>query len=185
MHQGMTPALVEVYPHPALLALMMNASRRIPYKISRAGRYWPTLSPSDRRRKILHLWRQIHRKLASTISGADLPFPSSNACHDRRTYHLWPTGSLPIRQPCDPLAGESLAPLRSRVHCDVEPCRDRGVVRTIASKQHDLDPHDISMLTAAAADSPFKLAANLVAQDDDERARPAHRRLRSSAPTAR
>jgi predicted RNase H-like nuclease len=81
MRQGTTPALVEVYPHPALLALM-NAPRRIPYKISRAGRYWPTLSPSDRRRKILRIWRQIHRKLASTIAGADLPFPSANACHE-------------------------------------------------------------------------------------------------------
>jgi predicted RNase H-like nuclease len=69
---GTTPALVEVYPHTALLVLM-DADRRVPYKIARAGKYWPNLAPAERRLKILRTWQEIHERLGVSISGADLP----------------------------------------------------------------------------------------------------------------
>jgi predicted RNase H-like nuclease len=72
---GATPAVVEVYPHPALLVLM-KAPYRLCYKVSRARRYWPALSPSERRSEILRVWREIYERLAVTISGAKLPLPT-------------------------------------------------------------------------------------------------------------
>jgi predicted RNase H-like nuclease len=75
---GTSPALVEVYPHPALLVLM-NAVYRVPYKIAKVARYWPTLSPSERRRKVVQTWHEIYAALAVTISGAELPLPGVDA----------------------------------------------------------------------------------------------------------
>ena len=71
-----TPALIEVYPHPALLVLM-HASYRVPYKVSKAARYWPTAPPSERRRKLVEMWDEILRALSDTISGADFPLPDA------------------------------------------------------------------------------------------------------------
>jgi predicted RNase H-like nuclease len=76
MPTGTSPALVEVYPHPALL-ILMNAVYRVPYKI--AKRYWPTLSPSERRRKVVQTWHEICAALAVTIVGAEVPLPSVDA----------------------------------------------------------------------------------------------------------
>jgi len=45
---GTTDRLLEVYPHPALLALL-NRSHRVPYKVGRASRYWPDGTTHDRR----------------------------------------------------------------------------------------------------------------------------------------
>jgi predicted RNase H-like nuclease len=73
-----TPALIEVYPHPALLVLM-RASYRVPYKVSKAGRYWPTVPPSERRRKLAVTWGEILRALSNTIAGIDLPLPTPEA----------------------------------------------------------------------------------------------------------
>jgi predicted RNase H-like nuclease len=73
--QGRTPALVEVYPHPALLVLL-DAQYRMPYKISRSGRYWPGDSPAERRRRILQIWQKIYTALNGTISGSELTLPS-------------------------------------------------------------------------------------------------------------
>lgn len=75
---GTSPALVEVYPHPALLVLM-NAGYRVPYKIAKAARYWPTLSPSERRRKVVQSWHEIYAALAVTIAGDALRLPSVDA----------------------------------------------------------------------------------------------------------
>lgn len=75
---GASPTLVEVYPHPALLVLM-NAAYRVPYKIMKVGRYWPTLSPTERRRKVVQIWHEIHTALAVTIAGAELPLPSPDS----------------------------------------------------------------------------------------------------------
>jgi len=41
---GSCPALVEVFPHTALLTLLGD-TYRVPYKIAKAARYWPKLSP--------------------------------------------------------------------------------------------------------------------------------------------
>jgi predicted RNase H-like nuclease len=75
---GTTPALMEVYPHPALLVLL-GADYRVPYKLSRARRYWPELSPSERRRATAETWRAIYEALSVKISGDALPLPPSDA----------------------------------------------------------------------------------------------------------
>jgi predicted RNase H-like nuclease len=52
------PALVEVYPHTALLALL-RADCRVPYKVSKSRKYWPTEAPDRRRDLLLSRWRTI------------------------------------------------------------------------------------------------------------------------------
>jgi predicted RNase H-like nuclease len=63
-----SPALIEVYPHPALVRLA-NASVRLPYKISRARRYWPALTPTERKQKLIVEWARIVRLLDGQIGG--------------------------------------------------------------------------------------------------------------------
>lgn len=84
---GTTPALVEVYPHPALLVLM-DAPYRVQYKVSKAGRYWPKLSPSERRRKLVETWNEIREALGETIIGAELPLPAPDDAERLRTSGL-------------------------------------------------------------------------------------------------
>lgn len=72
---GSTPALIEVYPHPALLALS-GAKYRVPYKIERARRYWPNLTSGERKCEIVAMWKAIHGVLNSTITNTGLPLPS-------------------------------------------------------------------------------------------------------------
>ena len=45
---GQTPALLEVYPHPALLRLL-DARYRVPYKVANRRKYWPDATPAERR----------------------------------------------------------------------------------------------------------------------------------------
>lgn len=59
-------ALIEVYPHPALLALT-NESTRLAYKIGKPGRTWPMVGP---------LWRRILRGLDAELAGARLDLPT-------------------------------------------------------------------------------------------------------------
>lgn len=74
------PALIEVYPHPALIELT-NAERRLPYKEGKIGKYWPDLSVHDRRVKLLEQWSIIVVHLEMHIAGvaAALPPPTSQA----------------------------------------------------------------------------------------------------------
>lgn len=77
---GSCPALVEVFPHIALLTLL-GATYRIPYKLAKAARYWRSLSPSDRRAKILSEWHRILDALSKTveITAVKLPDAGTNA----------------------------------------------------------------------------------------------------------
>lgn len=84
---GTTPVLIEVYPHPALLDLL-NASYRVPYKVSRAGKYWPELSPPARRRNLVETWTEIRGALARTISGVDIPLPPADSADQLTTSGL-------------------------------------------------------------------------------------------------
>lgn len=70
------PSLIEVYPHPALIELL-NAEKRLPYKVGNRRKYWPDLSPEQRIDQILHCWRAIIAALDQHIDGtADkLPIP--------------------------------------------------------------------------------------------------------------
>ena len=46
------PGVIEVYPHPALVELT-GAPERLKYKAAKSRAYWPSLSPLDRRNRLL------------------------------------------------------------------------------------------------------------------------------------
>ncbi|MDR3463678.1 MAG: DUF429 domain-containing protein [Beijerinckiaceae bacterium] len=62
------PGLIEVYPHPALIELT-GATKRLPYKVSKTGSYWPGVALSERRRLLLQVWERIVAQLEPEIGG--------------------------------------------------------------------------------------------------------------------
>lgn len=74
--RGRAPAraLLEVYPHVALLALT-GAERRLTYKVSRSGRYWLDTEPAERVRRLLRVWRGVRRALARELDPLPLRVP--------------------------------------------------------------------------------------------------------------
>ncbi len=74
-----TPALIECYPHVALLALL-NCSYRVPYKVSRSGQYWKAdqLTRRERMARLLDQFRSIQAGLDDHIRGIPtfIPEPS-------------------------------------------------------------------------------------------------------------
>lgn len=75
-----SPGLIEVYPHPALIELA-SASVRLPYKAAKIKRYWPADSPSERRVRLYQEWAKITELLEGEIAGVSdaLPKLESNA----------------------------------------------------------------------------------------------------------
>ena len=71
---GTLDRLIEVYPHPALLSLL-GRDKRAPYKVSKAGAYWPDLPASKRRRSILHEFETIRDRLQNELCHLELPLP--------------------------------------------------------------------------------------------------------------
>ncbi|TBZ59730.1 DUF429 domain-containing protein [Rhizobium leguminosarum bv. viciae] len=73
-------ALLEVYPHPALIELA-SADRRLPYKHSKSRKYWPDESAVVRRQNLFETWRRILMLLDAKIQGVGdvLSLPSSDA----------------------------------------------------------------------------------------------------------
>lgn len=73
------PALIEVYPHVALLALL-QCDYRVPYKVSRSCQYWKAekLTRSERIERLLEQFQAIRTGLGAHISGipAFIPAPS-------------------------------------------------------------------------------------------------------------
>jgi predicted RNase H-like nuclease len=53
---GTCPALIEVYPHPALIDLL-DRDFRIPYKVAKTPRYWPNETLQER---IAAIWIPMH-----------------------------------------------------------------------------------------------------------------------------
>lgn len=66
--------LLEVYPHPALLALLRR-SYRIPYKVAKTRRYWPSCSRVQRIGALLAEFQAIHDKLLVLFGSLGLPLP--------------------------------------------------------------------------------------------------------------
>ena len=64
------PALIECYPHVALLALLKR-DYRVPYKVSRSGQYWKAeqLTRSERIERLLDQFQAIKAGLDVYISG--------------------------------------------------------------------------------------------------------------------
>jgi predicted RNase H-like nuclease len=73
-----TPGLVEVYPHPALVELT-GASERLPYKIAKIRKYWPLLSAAERRTRLYDQWTVIVTALDIEIRGVAAAFPIPEA----------------------------------------------------------------------------------------------------------
>lgn len=69
---GTPRALIEVFPHAAVIELL-GADYRVPYKLSRTAQYWPELDLGARRRKLLRQWAAIRRALMSKIDRIALP----------------------------------------------------------------------------------------------------------------
>lgn len=64
--------LLEVYPHPALLALL-GPRYRVPYKVSKTRRYWPTLTLHERINALLSEFSAIHAELAKVFGSTGVP----------------------------------------------------------------------------------------------------------------
>ena len=64
------PALIECYPHVALLALLKR-NYRVPYKVSRSGKYWKAenLTRSERIERLLEQFQAIKDGLDEHIKG--------------------------------------------------------------------------------------------------------------------
>jgi predicted RNase H-like nuclease len=69
-------ALLEVYPHPALLSLLRR-EQRVPYKISTAGRFWPKADVRTRIVRLLEQFEAIHRALSNVIGPIPLALPDA------------------------------------------------------------------------------------------------------------
>lgn len=65
-----TPGLIEVYPHPALVELT-DEPRRLPYKLAKIRSYWPKLKPNQRRRSLIGEWDAIAAALEPYLRGSD------------------------------------------------------------------------------------------------------------------
>ncbi len=70
-----TKALIEVYPHTALLKLL-NIGYRHPYKVSKSKKYWPNATLEERKSKLLSSMQLILNKLQIEITGIRLKLPS-------------------------------------------------------------------------------------------------------------
>ena len=73
------PALIQCYPHVALLALLKR-NYRVPYKVSRSGQYWKAdqLSRRERIERLLEQFRAIKAGLGEHINAIPdlIPAPS-------------------------------------------------------------------------------------------------------------
>jgi predicted RNase H-like nuclease len=71
-------ALIESYPHPALLSLM-KASYRVPYKVGKSKTYYRKLGLAERLEKIAAKLEDIVAALSSTISGIEIRIPKGQS----------------------------------------------------------------------------------------------------------
>jgi predicted RNase H-like nuclease len=71
------PCTIEVYPHPALL-MLLKRGYRVPYKVSRAARYWPGTSAGTRVERLLAEFNQINSALGSVLGPPPLTLPSAS-----------------------------------------------------------------------------------------------------------
>jgi predicted RNase H-like nuclease len=67
-------ALLEVYPHPALIELAA-ADRRLPYKLSKIGKYWRDVVPGARRENLIKVWAEIIALLDARVQGVAKAMP--------------------------------------------------------------------------------------------------------------
>jgi predicted RNase H-like nuclease len=73
-----TPSVIEVFPHPALLALC-DRDYRVPYKVHKTSKYWPDELPSVRRSNLIQQMQAILAALRQEITGIPLAIESRDA----------------------------------------------------------------------------------------------------------
>ncbi len=71
---GSPSRLIEVYPHPALLALL-PASYRVPYKVGKSRRYWPASTLAERKGQLIEQFACIRDALSVQIANIPLVLP--------------------------------------------------------------------------------------------------------------
>jgi len=71
-----SPALIEVYPHPALLRLMNCPMRRM-YKVDKSNKYWKNKTVSERIGFLQEEWQNILAALSAEVTAIDLKLPAS------------------------------------------------------------------------------------------------------------
>jgi predicted RNase H-like nuclease len=86
-----TPSLIEVYPHPALLSLMERA-KRVCYKVSKSRRYWPLLNVEQRIDALLDQFRDILTSLTSALGPMDMDLPPAGKVQHLTTLKRYEDG---------------------------------------------------------------------------------------------
>ncbi len=79
---GVLPALIEVYPHTAILHLMPDDGERpwrFAYKVSRSGRLWRGHSVEQRKAKLLEAFAKLRGWLGQSIAQIELDLPQVSA----------------------------------------------------------------------------------------------------------
>lgn len=69
--------LLEVYPHPALLALL-DRTYRVPYKVGNTRRYWPDRTRQGRIDALLSEYAAIHEALVNVFGPIGVPLPTAD-----------------------------------------------------------------------------------------------------------
>ncbi|WCS26727.1 DUF429 domain-containing protein [Methylobacterium sp. NMS14P] len=82
------PALIEVYPHPALVELA-QAEKRLPYKVQKAAKYWPGRDAAERRTSLLGTWEKIVDLLDNEIAGTRAALGAPNLLNKTRDLKSW------------------------------------------------------------------------------------------------
>jgi len=65
---------------------LLGASYRVRYKIAKAAKYWPSLSPAQRRTNVLTEWQKILAALGNVIGGITLKLPATGGPRDLKRY---------------------------------------------------------------------------------------------------
>ena len=66
---------IEVYPHPALLALM-NRDYRVPYKVANTTKYWKGTPIAERTTRLLNEFQDIYGHLETDLGALPFTLPS-------------------------------------------------------------------------------------------------------------
>jgi predicted RNase H-like nuclease len=70
------PRAIEVYPHPALLALL-GRDYRVPYKVSKSIKYWKGTSIAERIARLLVEFREIQAALELSLGKVPIDLPGA------------------------------------------------------------------------------------------------------------
>ena len=82
------PALIEVYPHAALIALTGEPTR-LPYKAGKTTIYWREVALEERRLRLNAVWRRLVAALDAEIAGVAEAIPPPELMPRGRALKAW------------------------------------------------------------------------------------------------